>query len=50
MSYKKEARLNIAQGFYNSFIKAYPASKYADEVKVMNEQMQTEFQNIKTKS
>ncbi|MGR7814630.1 outer membrane protein assembly factor BamD [Lacinutrix undariae] len=48
--YKKEKRLNIAQAFYNSFIKAYPASKHADEVSAMNEQMQLEFQNIKTKS
>ena len=47
---KKEARLNIAKGFYNTFKKYYPNSERTDEVTKMNEEMETQLEQFNTKS
>ncbi|MFK7783252.1 outer membrane protein assembly factor BamD [Psychroserpens sp.] len=47
---KKEKRLNIALGYYNTFYKYYPNSERTDEVSKMNEEMQTQLQQFNTKS
>jgi outer membrane protein assembly factor BamD len=47
---KKEARLDIAFGYYNTFNKYYPNSERAEEVQQMNEEIQTQLQQFKTKS
>ncbi|WP_323787827.1 outer membrane protein assembly factor BamD [Psychroserpens sp.] len=47
---KKEQRLAIAMGYYNTFIKYYPNSERTDEVAKMNEEMQTQLQQFNTKS
>lgn len=47
---KKEERLNIAMGYYNSFHKYYPNSERTEEVEEMNAEMQTQLQQFNTKS
>lgn len=47
---KKEARLDIALGYYNTFNKYYPDSVRTEEVQRMNEEMQTQLQQFNTKS
>jgi outer membrane protein assembly factor BamD len=50
MEYKKEARLNTAIGYYNSFIKAYAESKHKEEANRMNDEMKEALQKFITKS
>ena len=47
---KKEARLNTAVAYYNSFIKFYPESEHAEAANKMNEELQTELETFKVKS
>ena len=47
---KKQKRLGIAQGFYNTFHKYYPNSERTEEVVAMNEEMQIQLQQFNTKS
>ncbi|WP_053992598.1 outer membrane protein assembly factor BamD [Mangrovimonas sp. TPBH4] len=50
MQYKKEARLMTAQGYYNSFIKYYSDSKFAEEANRMNDELTAELNKFETKS
>ncbi|WP_033961822.1 outer membrane protein assembly factor BamD [Psychroserpens jangbogonensis] len=47
---KKEGRLDIALGYYNTFHKYYPDSDRTEEVEKMNEDLQTQLQQFNTKS
>jgi outer membrane protein assembly factor BamD len=47
---KKEERLNIAMGYYNTFHKYYPNSERTEEVEKMNQDMQTQLEQFNTKS
>ncbi|WP_431135451.1 outer membrane protein assembly factor BamD [Psychroserpens mesophilus] len=47
---KKEERLNIAMGYYNTFHKYYPNSERTEEVDKMYEEMQTQLEQFNTKS
>lgn len=47
---KKEERLGIAMGYYNTFHKYYPNSDRTEEVDKMNEEMQTQLEQLITKS
>ncbi|WCO00516.1 outer membrane protein assembly factor BamD [Psychroserpens ponticola] len=47
---KKEERLEIAKGYYNTFHKYYPNSERTEEVEKMNEDLKTESQQFNTKS
>ncbi|MDG5491708.1 outer membrane protein assembly factor BamD [Psychroserpens sp. SPM9] len=47
---KKEARLNTAMNYYNSFKKFYPNSEFTSEVDKMNSEMTSALQEYNTKS
>nr|WP_321236570.1 outer membrane protein assembly factor BamD [uncultured Psychroserpens sp.] len=47
---KKEARLNTAINYYNSFNKFYPDSEFKDEANKMNDEMTAAMQEFNTKS
>ncbi|MEH6536267.1 MAG: outer membrane protein assembly factor BamD [Psychroserpens sp.] len=47
---KKQARLNTAINYYNSFKKFYPNSEFNEDIDKMNEEMTTALQQYNTKS
>lgn len=47
---KKETRLNIAKGYYDSFKKFYPSSQFMPEADRMNAEMTNALQQFDTKS
>ena len=50
VEFKKEERINIAMGYFNSLKKAFASSTHLEVATKMNEELQLEIQKIETKS
>ncbi|RIA10011.1 Beta-barrel assembly machine subunit BamD [Flavobacteriaceae bacterium MAR_2010_72] len=50
VEYKKEERLGVAMGYYNTFKRYYSNSEFYTEAERMGQEMQTELEKFNTKS